>query len=176
MYPNASGLSEREVQSVISGQSGWAVFVDNVHTLANPQVIAEGATVTLTNNSSTSITDQTPADASAAMYDAITSKFGPIHVNDYYLWFVRFKAKNTQTNGGYVDVGINIGGSFGRIFDESHVFIRGANVEQSFNCLMGGYSGATFMANGGLPRATSGKGITSIYSKEYHVVRLHKGR
>jgi len=170
------GLTPSDVGGIISGQSGWAIFVDGVHTLASPQVIAEGATATLTNNAVTSITTQTPSDATAAMWDGLTSKFGPIHVDDYYLWFVRFKAKNTAPNGGYIDAGINIGGTFGRLFDESHLFVRGANVEQSFNCLMGGYSGATFMSNGGLPRATSGNGTTSIYAKEYHVVRLHKGR
>lgn len=147
-----------------------------MHTLASPQVIAEGSTATLTNDASTSITSQTPGDAVSPMYDALTSKFGPIHEDDYYLWFVRFKAKSSVSNGGYIDVGINIGGTFGRLFDESHLFVRGDNVEQSFNCLIGGYSGSTFMANGGLPVATSGRGTTSIYSKEYHVVRLHKGR
>ena len=41
---------------------------------------------------------------------------------------------------------------------------------------MFGYTGATFMANGGIPKLTSVVGNTSIYAKEFHIVRHHKGR
>lgn len=169
-------LSTADVQDIISGQSGWQVFVDNVHTVGSPQVINAGTTSIITNNAATVIADQLPLDASEAMWNAATNKFIPIHLNDYYSWIVRFKAKNTNATGGYFDLGIDIGGTFNTIFSESHPFIKGANTEQTFNIAMFGYSGATFMANGGLPKLTSFVGNTSIYTKEFHIIRHHKGR
>ena len=172
----ASVLSTADVEDIISGQSGWQVYVDNLHTVGNPQVINAGTTAIITNNASLVIADQIPLDASEAMWNSTTNKFIPIHLNDYYSWIVRFKAKNTTGNGAYMNVGIDIGGTFNTIFSESHAFIRGVNTEQTFNIAMFGYTGATFIANGGLPKLTSVVGNTSIYTKEFHIIRHHKGR
>lgn len=176
MFQLTEGLTPQEVENIISSASGWSVYNDSVHTVASPQTIAEGVTATLTNNANGALVSQQPDDAPLGMFDPVTNKFTPLNTNDYYMWILRFKAKNTRTNGGYVNVGIDIGGSFGTIFTESHIFIRGANVEQTFNCVMGGYTGSTFIANGGIPTVTSGAGISTIYDKEWHVVRIHKGR
>jgi len=170
------GLTSSEVDLLISKQTGWSVHIDNVHTLASPQTVAEGATAILTNNSNLVIDSQKPLDATVPMWDSAASKFRPIKLNDYYTWIIRFKAKNTVANGGYFNLGIDIGGTFNTIFIASHLFIRGANVEQTFNIKMEGYSGSTFMANGGLPKLTSISGTTTIYDKEFHIVRDHKGR
>jgi hypothetical protein len=170
------GLSTTDVQDIISGQSGWQVFVDNIHTVGSPQVINAGTTAIVTNNASTVIASQLPLDAATAFWNASTNKFIPIHLNDYYSWIVRFKAKSSSATGAYFDLGIDIGGTFNTIFSESHPFIKGANTEQSFNIGMFGYTGATFMANGGLPKLTSSVGNTSIYTKEFHIIRHHKGR
>jgi len=175
-YPSITALTDGEVDLLISKQTGWSVHVDSFHTVGSPQTIAEGATAILTNNSNLVIDSQKPADATAPMWDAAASKFRPIKLNDYYTWIVRFKAKNTLANGGYFNLGIDIGGTFNTIFIASHPFIRGANVEQSFNIKLEGYSGATFMANGGLPKLTSLAGVTTVYEKEFHIVRDHKGR
>lgn len=170
------GSTSAEIKALVSEQTGWAVYVDSLHTSASPQTIAEGATAVLSNNSNTVINSQIPTDAVSPLWNAATGKFVPIKENDYYTWIVRFKAKNTQSQGAYVNVGIDIGGAFGTIFPESHLFIRGANVEQDFNIEMSGYSGSTFMANGGIPKITSVAGTTTIYAKEYHIVRHHAGR
>ena len=173
---SAEVLSSSDVQGIISGQSGWQVFVDSLHTVGSPQTITAGATAILSNNASLVIASQLPLDASNAFWNASTNKFIPITLDDYYSWIVRFKAKNSLTNGGYMNVGIDIGGTFNTIFSSSLAFIRGSGVEQSFNIAMSGYSGATFLANGGLPKLTSVNGITTVYEKEYHIVRHHKGR
>jgi hypothetical protein len=175
-YPRTGRITNEEVSELISQQSGWAVYVDSLHTVGSPQVIAEGVTANLSNNSNLVINDQIPADATPPLWDSATGKFMPILLNDYYTWIVRFKAKNTSPVGGYMNVSINIGGTFGSIFTSSRSFIRGANVEQDFNITMSGYSGQTFMDNGGLPKVLSASGTTSIYAKEFHIIRLHKGR
>lgn len=173
---STSVLSAADVEDLISGQSGWQVYVDNLHTVGSPQVINAGTTAIVTNNASLVIADQIPLDATEAMWNSTTNKFIPIHLNDYYSWIVRFKAKNSVATGAYFDLGIDIGAPFNTIFTESHPFIKGANTEQSFNIGMFGYSGSVFMANGGLPKLSSIVGNTSIYTKEFHVIRHHKGR
>ena len=175
-YPKVGRITDSEVSELISRQSGWAVYVDSLNTILSPQIVAEGATATLTNNSNLVIDSQMPIDAISPLWDSVTSKFIPIKLNDYYTWIVRFKAKNTAPVGGYINVGIDIGGTFNTIFVESHAFLKGADVEQDFNIKMEGYSGATFMLNNGIPKITSSNGVTSIYTKEFHVRRDHKGR
>jgi hypothetical protein len=172
---NAS-MSTAEVQTIISRQSGWSVHVDSLHTSASPQTITEGSMGILSNNSNLVIDSQLPTDATVPMWDSVNSKFRPIKLNDYYTWIVRFKAKNTRNAAGYFNLGVDIGGAFNTIFIESHLFIRGADVEQTFNIKMEGYSGADFMANGGLIKLTSFAGITTVYEKEFHILREHKGR
>lgn len=174
--PSITSLTPSDVDLIISKQTGWSVHVDSLHTLATPQIIAEGSTAILTNNSSLVIDSQIPDDAVIPMWDTAASKFRPIKLNDYYTWIIRFKAKNTVANGGYFNLGMDIGVPFNTIFIASHSFIRGANVEQVFNIKMEGYSGTTFLANGGLPKLTSLNGVTSVYEKEFHIVRDHKGR
>ena len=174
--PSAQGLTETQVQTIISSQSGFATYKDSEHTSVLPQIIASGATAILTNNADSVIETQMPTDATEPMWNALTSKIVPIHLNDYYTWVLRFKAKNSVGNGGYMQIGVDIGGTFGTIFVESYSFIRGADVEQSFNVTLRGYTGSTFMANGGQPKLTSTNGITTIYDKEWHLIREHKGR
>jgi hypothetical protein len=176
LVTGGGGLSADSVRQEISRQSGWGVYVDSVHTVGAPQVVAEGATAILSNNSNLVINDQIPFEATPPLWDAAAGKFLPITENDYYMWILRFKAKNSAAQGGYMNISIDIGGGFGNIFTNSRAFIRGANVEQDFNITMSGYSGATFMTNGGLPKIHSVSGITSVYAKEYHIIRLHKGR
>lgn len=173
---SGGGLSVSDVQGVISGSSGWAVYRDSLHTLANPQTITQGTTGILTNDADLIIDSEIPYDATGQMWDVVTSKILPIRENDYYSWILRFKAKNSVGNGGYMNVGIDIGGTFGTIFLGSHSFIRGANVEQSFNIKLDGYTGSTFMVNGGIPKLTSSNGTTIVYDKEFHFIRTHRGR
>ena len=175
-YPGFGGTTIVDINEEISKQSGWAVYRDSQHTLASPQTIAQGATGILTNNANLIIDSQIPADAVGQMWDVVNSKILPISENDYYTWILRFKAKNSVGNGGYMNIGIDIGGTFGTIFLGSHAFIRGSNVEQSFNISMDGYTGSTFIANGGIPKLTSSNGITTVYDKEFHFIRNHKGR
>lgn len=176
MWSPEQSITPSDVSKAISNQSGYAIYVDSVHTLASPQTIAQGATGILTNNANLIIDSQIPTDATGQMWDAATSKIIPIRENDYYSWILRFKAKNSVGNGGYMNIGIDIGGTFGTIFLGSHAFIRGSNVEQSFNIKMDGYTGSTFMVNGGIPKLTSSNGITTVYDKEFHFIRNHRGR
>jgi hypothetical protein len=172
----SGGNTDEYIKSLVSEQSGWGVYVDSLHTSESPQSIADGVTATLSNNSNLIIGSQVPTDATPPLWNAATGKFVPIKLNDYYTWVVRFKAKNTATQGAYINVGIDIGGTFGSIFNETKVFVKGSGVEQEFNVAMMGYTGSTFMANGGIPKLTSSGGTTTVYGKEFHIVRHHTGR
>lgn len=156
-------------------RTGWASYTDNVYTSASPLSVTSGSTVTLTNNAATSITSNLPTGVTA-FYNSGTSKITPQNNGDYYDITIRFKAKNTETQGGYFDFGIDIGGSLGVIFKESKLFVKGANTEQNFSITCSGYSAATFVANGGLVKITGGNGTTTIYDIEFQISRTHKAK
>lgn len=169
-------LTKSQVQQIVREQSGWAVYVGDESTEQSPQIITNGQTQAITNNASLVINSQIPIEAVSPLWNAASSKFEPIVDGDYYTWILRFKAKTSAPNGSYMNIGLDIGGSFGVIFLESHPFLRGANIEQIFNVQMSGYSGSTFILNGGIPVVTSIGGTVSMYEKEFHVVRHHRAR
>lgn len=157
----------------IYNKTGWAQYNDTVYTLASPFVINSGVTSTLPNNAGSNITTYLPSNVTA-FYNQATTKITPQNVGDYYGINIRFKAKSSST-GGVFDIGIDIGGALGVIFKETFLFAKGSNTEQDFNILISGYSLATFVSNGGIPKVTSITGNTSIYSISYQISRTHKG-
>lgn len=156
-------------------RTGWASYADNVYTVGSPFSVAAGVTSTLPNNAATVINSQLPTGVTS-FYNSATSKITPQNNGDYYAITVRFKAKNTETQGGYFDFGLDIGGSLGIIFKESKLFVKGANTEQDFVLTCNGYTAATFVANGGIPKITGGNGTTTIYNIEYQISRTHRAK
>lgn len=165
------GLSTTQITQLISNQSGYALYQDDLDTLSVPQIIVEGATEVLTNNASIS---ELTEGLLSNLWDSLGNKFTPLAVDDFYLWVLRFKAKNTALSGGYFDIGLDVGGILNTILEDTYTFSHGAGIEQSFNCMMVGKVDSTFLSNGGTPKIKSGKGNTTIYNKEFHVLRLHK--
>lgn len=168
------------LQALQSGGStdfnmGWARYADTQYTEASPFSVASGATVSLPNNAGETITSQLPTGVTS-FYDSVTGKITPDTELDKMVFTYRFKAKTSSASNASLSFGIDIGGTFGIIFPDSRLFIKGANIEQPFNFVMPGYTGATFLANGGTPKITSIGGTASIYDIELQIERTQKGR
>ena len=172
---NAGGLTAADVQNTIDANVGWARYADTQYTEASPFTVASGVTASLPNNAGQTITSQLPTGVTA-FYDSATGKIIPDTELDKMVFTYRFKAKTSSASNASLSFGIDIGGTFGIIFPDSRLFIKGANTEQPFNFVMPGYTGSTFLANGGTPKITSIGGTTSIYDIELQVERTQKGR
>jgi len=174
----SGGIGSAEAASIalaqIQGIQGWARYADTQYTEGSPFSVADGATVALPNNAGETIKSQLPTGVTD-FYDSVTGKIIAVNELDKFTFTYRFKAKNSAAANSYIAFGVDIGGTFGVIFPDSRLFIKGANTEQVFNFVMPGYTGATFLANGGLPTITSVGGTTSIYAIELQIERTQKG-
>jgi len=159
----------------VDNKTGWAVYQDTAYTIGSPFDILTGVTSTLPNNAGTVINTQIPTGITS-FYDSTTNKITPAVSGDYYVTTIRFKAVTTAPTAGYFDFGIDIGGALGVQFKETKIFAKGAGIEHNFSVVVPMYSGATFIANGGLVKITSGNGNMSVYDINYHVDLVHKAK
>lgn len=167
-------VTSEKIQEVLNEVTGYAVYSDTQYTSASPFTIAQDSTVTVPNNAG-SILNQLPTNV-LKFYDAVTTKIVPDTEFDRLTVTLRFLAKTSAAQGASLNLGIDIGGGIGVIFPDDRLFIRGANVEQAFNFVMPIFTGATFLANGGLIKLKSIGGITSIYNIQLHIERTFKGK
>jgi len=168
------GVSITQVRDEINSNLGWMRAFDTQYTEGSPFSIANGVTSNLPNNAGETIVSQLP-DGVSTFYDAATGKIISDSELGKYTFTIRFKAKNTAANGAYLQFGIDIGGTFGVIFKDSQLFVKGADTEQSFNFVAPGYTGSTFLANGGVVKIGTVGGTSSIYDIEYQIERTRKG-
>lgn len=154
--------------------TGWASYRDTVYTGGSPFTIGNGVTSAIPNNAGTVINNQLPLGVTS-FYNSGTGKITPELVGDYYITTIRLKATTTATLGGHADFGIDIGGSLGVIFKETVIFAKGVGVEHNFAFVCPGYTAATFVANGGIPKLTAlGGGDVKIYDIEFQIDRTHR--
>jgi len=159
----------------VDNKTGWAVYQDTAYTIGSPFSILTGVTSTLPNNAGTVINTQIPTGVTS-YYNSATNKITPANNGDYYTTTIRFKATTTAPTAGYFDFGIDIGGALGVQFKETKIFAKGAGIEHNFSIVVPMYSGATFIANGGLVKITSGNGNMAVYDINYHVDLVHKAK
>jgi len=158
----------------LNKRTGWASYKDTVYTLASPFTILDTVTSAIPNNAGTVINNQLPLGVTS-FYNSGTGKITPELEGDYYITTIRLKASTTAVMGGHADFGIDIGGALGVIFKETIIFAKGANVEHNFAFVCPGYTAATFVANGGIPKLTAlGGGDVKIYDIEYQIDRTHR--
>jgi len=172
--PNLTPLAYPQ-KIYVDNKTGWAVYQDTAYTIGSPFTILTGVTSTLPNNAGTVINTQIPTGVTS-YYDNATNKITPANNGDYYTTTIRFKATTTAPTAGYFDFGIDIGGALGVQFKETKIFAKGAGIEHNFSVVVPMYSGATFIANGGLVKITSGNGNMSVYDINYHVDLVHKAK
>jgi hypothetical protein len=155
----------------IKSSQGWANYADTQYTVSSPFSVASNSTVTLPNNAGTTINTYIPTGVTS-FYNSATSKITPNTLGDSYTINVRFSAKSSMNND-FLEVGIDIGNPT-TVIAETKPFLKGANTEQKFNFVFPVFSLATFLANGGLVKVTSGSGTLSVYNITYFITRTYK--
>lgn len=171
IIPSENGtIATREF---VNTKTGWAQYTDTKYTSASPLVIASGTRSKLVNNANTILKTQLPIGVTD-FFNKATNKLVGVNVNDVFQIDIRFKAKTSVTND-YFDISIDIGGALNEITEDSRVFTKGANVEQTFNIHLGYFTGATFLANGGDIFIQTHNGDLSFYGINYLITRVHKG-
>ena len=162
---------------IFNHDTGYAVYSSDQYTESNPLVIPPGDENEITLNINGSFINRTQLPTGVSdFYDIATSKITPENINDYYEFILYFKGKNTSNNGGG-QFGVDIGGSFTEpIFPQSFRFPRGSNQEHPFKIDSQGFSGTTFVPNGGLIKLKSTTGTSSLYNFSLHIYRKHKAR
>lgn len=157
-----------------TSDTGFARYLDTTYTLASPLTVNSGVTATFTNNANNILSTQLPSDMTM-MFNPATQKVIAKNDGDVYLLSLRFKAKINIING-YFDIKLDIGGTQGVISQESVVFTRDANTEQTFDIDLTLFSGSTFVANGGVLQINPRNGNMQIYDISFVIVRTHKAQ
>lgn len=157
--------------ALLKSTTGFQTFIDDNYTLANPLVILQGNTEVI--NVSDGVTVNELPTGVSSFYDPLTSKILPQNINDAYNFTIGFQGTSTSNNGGGT-IGFDIGGAFGQIFKRSFRFPRGTGVVHDFYFSSQGYSGATFLANGAIPKIESNVGASSIFNITLQIHRTHR--
>lgn len=154
--------------------TGWGSYTDTLFKVATPFAIANGTTDTLENGGQSTTLTQLPLGVSA-FYNPVTKKFIANKLGDAYTISVRFKAKNSATNG-YFTATFDVGGVLAFSVSDTKTFAKGAGVEHSFVLDYNLFAGALWVANGGTLKITADSGNLQIYDINYLITRTHKGR
>lgn len=154
--------------------TGWGSYTDTLFKVATPFAIANGTTDTLENGGQSTTLTQLPLGVTS-LYNPVTKKFVAAKLGDAYTISIRFKAKNSATNG-YFTATFDVGGALAFSVSDTKTFAKGAGVEHSFVLDYNLFAGALWIANGGTLKITADSGNLQIYDINYLITRTHKGR
>lgn len=159
----------------IDTRTGGAQYIDGTYTSASALTItsAQGATgVALQCDNATVIDGNVPPDFTNGMW--FNNKLQAVNDKDRFVTEIRFKAKTTVNNDAF-EIDLDIGGGLGVIRNQSFIFSKNANTEQSFARPIHYFTGSTFITNGGELIIKGNSGTLSIYDIEIVPTRVHKG-
>lgn len=154
--------------------TGWEQVTDSTYTSGSPLVVLSGVTGKILTGTVTKIQTQLPTGVTT-FWDASTDKIVAVNNGDAFTLSLRFKAKMNVVSG-ITDIGINIGGAFNVISQETLLFAKGSGVEQSFDIDLNYFTGTTFITNGGIIEVKPLNGDVSIYDIVLVIFRNHKGK
>ncbi len=155
--------------------SGWAQYVDSQYTSVSLLVTTQGNTSIINiDGLANTIETQLPVGASS-LYDTPTSKITPIKNGDGYTLSMTFEGTTNNNNGDF-DIFLDIGGSFTEFKSQNYVFPKGSGSIRKLKYETTFYSGATFLANGGLIKVRSNTGTTSLYNFDLQIHKIHNAR
>jgi len=154
--------------------TGWEQTTDSTYTSGSPLVVLSGVTGKILTGTVTKIQTQLPTGVTT-FWDTSTDKIVAVNNGDAFTLSLRFKAKMNVANG-YTDIGINIGGAFNVISQETILFSKGSGVEQRFDIDLSYFTGNTFISNGGTIEVKPINGDIDIYDIVIVLIRTHKGQ
>ena len=170
----AGGQKINENFTEVYNFTGWQQITDTTYTLASPLVILEGVTGKIQTGTISTIDTQLPTGVTS-FWDNTNDKLIAVNDGDGFTLSLRFKAKMSVANG-LTDVAIEIGGALDGISNETIVFSKGIGVEQKFDVDLSYFTGATFIANGGIIEIKPLNGDIDIYDIVLVIFRIHKAR
>ena len=164
------GLLEKIVTT-----TGWGDYVDTQYTSASPFSVLGDTITNLPNNRGSIIETQKPYDVDT-FYDGSVIKG---REGDGILVTIDFIAKPTNANTTFVEVWLDITGGvgtpvkFANLYKRIISFPKGNGVQRPINFTFGGYTLATWEANGGIVKVL-GNGTFDLYDVRYVITRTHK--
>ncbi len=160
--------------TTVSGATGWASYKDNQYTEQNPFRLLAGVETVLPNNAGIVLEDQLPVGV-PRFYDAATQKLIADRSGDGMNYQFVMLARPTVANAK-IDFGVDIGGSFGKIFNSNYtVAVDAGVVDKVYIPVAGGYAGDTFFQNGGQVKVTASQDV-DVWGMTYIPSRYHQAR
>lgn len=156
-----------------SDYTGWADYVDNQYTSANPFDLAGGVEYTLPNNAATTRDSQKPIDVTT-FYDSSNSTITGRNGDGINI-VIEFKAKPKTSSVTRVTLALDLGGSVGKIYPRDFVLAKGSNVEHFYLSSFNAYTLGTWETNGATVKVSSSS-ASEIYDIRYVITRTHKAR
>lgn len=151
---------------------GWEQIADSTFTAASPFTVLQGDTSIWEIRGTTAIRTQLPVGVDS-FWDGTAHAFFPASIGDGYDIRLDFVAE-TSTNGGFIELEIDIGPPQGVIVRRLVSFPKGSGFEHAFSVSFPVYTLNTFVANGGQIKIASLNGNTNMHSpglfikKDYH--------
>lgn len=151
---------------------GWAQYGDSKYTSGSPFTLDATTPVKTLDLDGlvNTVKTQLPKGVSD-FYDVNNSELTPVKSGDGYAFSLFFEGSNTSNNGDatiFVDLETE---PFTRLFPKSFRFSRGAGVDHEYYFVFLGYSGDTFLSNGGKIKIEKGTGDSSLYN---FILQVHK--
>jgi hypothetical protein len=168
LYSDGLAWRKLNVPGASGRVTGWAQYTDNgliTTTVANtPQQLQLAKDVVIENELPEGITT----------YWNDTTYAVPGRLNDGISLQLSFEAE-PQANNLWLDVWLDLGGSFTKIYSETFSFPKGSGtVKNIVYALPSLFQGSTWVANGAKIRIES-NGIVEISNARLNVTRVHKG-
>jgi hypothetical protein len=168
LYSDGLAWRKLNVPGASGRVTGWAQYSDNgliTTTVANtPQQLQIAKDVVIENELPEGITT----------YWNDTTYAVPGRLNDGITLQLSFEAK-PQANNLWLDVWVDLGGSFTKIYAQTFTFPKGSGtVRNIVYALPSLFQGSTWVANGGKIRIES-NGAVEISNARLNITRVHKG-
>lgn len=146
---------------------GWNRYDDQQYTSASKLVVADGDTVTLTNDG----LKFSEMYGSEFFYSPDASTILAINENDTYIITVTFKASASNTSNGHLDFAMSGPVGYNRIA-ETITFPKGNNIEHNIHLVYQYYADADFVANGAQLEVRPDGTDVSIWDIIYFIQRV----
>lgn len=159
-------------------RTGWANYQDSTYTAGSPLALSSNTRTLVTNDAANPATTEvhlpydTKNTGNGSWWDAVTNKFLPTNNGDAYDLRFNMKAQTTATQGAYLLLELDIGGTIGDVYGHTFSFARGANTTHYFDVSIPIFTGSTFIANGGAFYVTANNPST-IWDIQLVVVRTY---